>query len=177
MRLWNSFLDDFNGRSFFLNDTWHDLHTLNLYTDAAASLGFGAIFGPYWYYGSWPEHWKSLNIAVLEFYPIVLSVPLWGDLMRNQRIIFFTDNAALVDVINKTTSRDPVIMGFVRRLVLACLQFNILFRAAHVPGVENHLADSLSRLQVSTFTRAAPAGTHPFPTIIPETLLPRSWSI
>ena len=61
--------------------------------------------------------------------------------MRNQRIIFFTDNAALVDVINKTTSRDPVIMGLVRQLVLACLKFNILFRAAHVPGLENHLAD------------------------------------
>ena len=102
LRLWNSFLDDFNGRSFFPNDTWHDSHTLNLYTDATASLGVGAIFGPYWCYGSWPEHWKSLNIAVLEFYPIVLSVLLWGDLMRNQRIIFFTDNAAaLVDVINR----------------------------------------------------------------------------
>ena len=144
LRLWNSFLDDFNGRSFFLNDTLHDSHTLNLYTDAAASLGFGAIFGPYWCYDSWPEHWKSFNIAVLEFYPIVLNVLLWGDLMRNQRIIFFTDNAALVDVINNTTSsRDPVlIMGFVRRLVLACLKFNILFRAAHVSGGENHLADS-----------------------------------
>ena len=141
LRLWNSFVDDFNGRFFFPNDTWHDSHTLNLYTDATASLGFGAIFGPYWCYGSWPEHWKSLNIAVLEFCPIVLSVLLWGDLMRNQRIIFFTDNAALVDVINKTTSRDPVIMGLVRRLVLACLKFNILFRAAHVPGIENHLAD------------------------------------
>ncbi len=100
LRLWNSFLDDFNGRS------------LNLYTDAPASLDFGAIFGPYWCYGSWPEHWKSLNIAVLEFYPIVLSVLLWGDSMQNQRIIFFTDNAALVDVINKTTSRDPVLMEF-----------------------------------------------------------------
>ncbi len=38
LRLWNSFLDDFNGRSFFPNDTWHDSHTLNLYTDATASL-------------------------------------------------------------------------------------------------------------------------------------------
>jgi hypothetical protein len=97
--------------------------------------------------------------------------------MKNQRIIFFTDNAALVDIINKTTSRDPMIMGFVCRLVLACLKFNILFRAKHVPGVENHLADSLSRLQVTSFTQAAPVGTHPSPTIIPETLLPSNWLI
>ncbi len=100
-----------NGPPFFLNDTWHGSRTLNLYTDAAASFGFGGFLVRIGCCGSWPEHLKSLNITVLEFYPIVLSVFLWGDLMRNQCIIFFTDNAALVDVINKTTSRDPVIMG------------------------------------------------------------------
>ena len=47
--------------------------------------------------------------------------------MRNQRITFFTDNAALVDIINKATSRDATVMVFVRRLVLASLNFNICF--------------------------------------------------
>jgi hypothetical protein len=57
---------------------------------------------------TWPEHWKGFNI--ITFYPIVLSLLLWGDLMKNQCIIFFTDNAALVDIINKTTSQDPMVM-------------------------------------------------------------------
>ena len=56
------------------------------------------------FYGPWSECWKSLNIAVLEFYPIVLSVIIWGHLMRNQHITFFTDNEALVHVINKSSS-------------------------------------------------------------------------
>ena len=43
--MWQSFLDDFNGRSFFLSDIWPDSFSLNLYTDAAASLGYGAVFG------------------------------------------------------------------------------------------------------------------------------------
>ena len=55
----------------------------------------------------------------------------------------------LVDIINKSTPRDVIVMIFVRRLVLACLKFNILFRARHVAGVKNILADSLSQLQVS----------------------------
>ena len=63
-----------------------------------------------------------------------LSVLLWGDKMRNQRITFFTDNAALVDIINKSTSWDVIVMIFVRRLVLACLKFNILFRLAMFLG-------------------------------------------
>ena len=100
-----------------------------LYTDAAAGFGFGAIFGKLWCFGPWPEHWKLFNIVILEFYLIVLSVLLWGPLMRNQRILFYTDNAALVDIINKTTSRNHTIMVLVRQLVLACLKFNIFFRA------------------------------------------------
>ena len=177
LSMWQSFLDDFNGRSFFLSDIWLDSFSLNLYTDAAASLGYGAVFGNEWCFGAWPDNWKQLNITILEFYPIVLSVLLWGDKMRNQRITFFTDNAALVDIINKSTSRDVIVMIFVRRLVLACLKFNILFRARHVPGVKNILADSLSRLQVSKFKQLAPVGVHASPTVIPTDLLPPNWPI
>ena len=85
----------------------------------------------------------------------MLSVLVWGYKMRNKRITFYTDNAALVDIINKATSRDVIVMIFVRRLVLACLKYNILFRARHVPGVKNVLADSLFRLQVAKFKQLA----------------------
>ena len=97
--------------------------------------------------------------------------------MRNQRIIFFTDNAALVDIINKTSSRDATIMVFVRRLVLTCLKYNILFRARHVPGIHNELADSLSRLQVSKFKQLAPVGVHSLPTLLPYHLQSQNWQI
>ena len=107
----------------------------------------------------------------------MLSVLLFGDAMRNQRITFFTDNAALVDIINKATSRDATVMVFVRRLVLACLNFNIVFRARHVPGVKNVLADSLSRLQVSRFRQLAPVGVQSTPTTIPIPLLPHNWQL
>ena len=177
LEIWRSFLDDFNGRSIFLSDVWTDSFSLNLYTDAAGSLGFGAVFGCDWFYGGWPENWKQFNITILEFYPIVVSVLVWGHNMRNKRITFCTGNAALVDIINKATSRDVIVMIFVRRLVLACLKYNILFRARHVPGVKNVLADSLSRLQVAKFKQLAPVGVQPSPTVIPAQLLPQNWPI
>ena len=74
---------------------------LKLFTDAAGSIGFGAIFGNAWCYRRWPDHWLHRNIAILEFFPIVLSLCLWGDKMCNRSILFFTDNEALVHVINK----------------------------------------------------------------------------
>jgi hypothetical protein len=151
LSFWQTFMLGFNDRSFFLNDVWQDSLTLNLYTDAAASLDYGAIFGNEWCFGACCENWKHFNITILQFYPIILSVLLWGDRMSSQRVTFSTDNAALVDIINKATSRDSTVMIFVRQLVLACLNFNILFRARHVPGVKNVFADSLSRLQVTKF--------------------------
>ena len=177
LRIWYQFLCDFNGRSFFLDDVWLDSEVLHLYTDASGSLGFGAIFGTQWFYGRWPDSWKGFNIAVLEFFPILLSILIWGGSMRNQRILFFTDNEAVVHVINRSSCRNPRLMFFVRHLVLACLKYNILFRARHVPGVHNPLADSLSRLQVQRFRKLATQYMQPIPTVIPLTLQPQSWQI
>jgi hypothetical protein len=101
-----TFLSSFNRRSLFLDDTWSNNHKLNLYTDASGAIGFGTLFGREWCYGKWPENWLKYSIAVLEFYPIVLSLCSWGHRMSNQCVLFFTDNESLVSVINKQTSKD-----------------------------------------------------------------------
>jgi hypothetical protein len=177
LRVWLGFLSSFNGVYFFRNEVWENSIKLKLFTDAAGAIGFGAIFGNAWCYGEWPPHWLHRNIAVLEFFPIVLSLCLWGQKMRNQSILFFTDNEALVHVINKQSCRDKTLMVFVRKLVSICLDNNILFRAKHIPGTHNTLADCLSRLQVQTFQKLAPASMNPFPTDIPLHLQPQSWPI
>jgi hypothetical protein len=151
LRTWQTFLSFFNGRSLFLDDTWSNNHKLNLYTDASGAIGFGALFGREWCYGKWPENWLKYSIAVLEFYPIVLSLCLWGHRMSNQCVLFFTDNESLVPVINKQTSKDSDLMTFVRTMVLVCLQNNILFKAKHIAGSRNVLADSLSRFRGQKF--------------------------
>ena len=74
LKVWLSFLAEFNGRSFFIEDAWQNSSKLSLYTDASGALGFGTIFGSRWCYGKWPPDWAYRNIAILEFYPIVLKV-------------------------------------------------------------------------------------------------------
>ena len=95
---------------FFLSDGWYDSHQLQLYTDASGTLGFGASFGKNWCYGEWPDSWRHRNIAYLEFYPIVLSLRLWGHEIQNRRVLFFTDNEAVVHVINKQSCRDKDVL-------------------------------------------------------------------
>jgi hypothetical protein len=166
LRTWLHFLESFNGRSLFLPNRWITSPSLHLYTDASGTLGYGAVLGNAWFWGTWDGSWRNQNITLLEFYPIVLSIQVWGHLFANKCLVFHTDNLALVSVINSQTSKEPRVMHLVRELVLSSMNHNILFRAQHIAGIRNVLADSLSRLQVELFQQLHPAAD-PAPTPIP----------
>ena len=170
------FLAKFNGKSFFLKDTWEMPHNLERYTDAAGSIGYGAVFGKHWFGGEWPVTWKTYNIAVLELFPIVLAVHIWGHLMADKCVVFFTDNVAVVDIINKQTSKHQSIMVLIRDLVSSCLTHNVLFHAKHIPGFYNTRANYISRSQVAKFKELSP-DVEENPTTVPDNLLPKSWSL
>ena len=165
---WSTFLWQFNGASIFLDSKWWESPDLELYTDAAASLGFGGYFSGKWFQGRWSADFRRLSpsIAACEFVPIVVAIVVWGKLFRGRRVLFWSDNQAVVTIINKQTSKCPIIMGMVRRLVIQCLKFNILFKAKHVCGTDNNIADALSRFQMERFRALAPladAGMSPLP--------------
>ena len=94
--------------------------------------------------------------------------------MSDKCAIFFSDNAAVVDIINKQTSKDKAIMVLLRDLVLSCLKHNILFQTRHIPGFINSSADYLSRSQVTKFKEISPDADK-FPTHVLENLMPKSW--
>ena len=152
----------FYGISFFCNEEWCSSTTLNLYTDASGSIGFGAVFCSSWCYGCWPPSWLYHNFAILEFCPIILSLYLWVIKSAITQFCFFTDNEVLVHVI-KQSCCDKTLMVFVCKLVIVCPKNNILFKAKHIAGVKNKLADCSSRFQVQTFKQLAPAHGEPFP--------------
>ena len=83
------------------------------------------ICGPEWFFGRWPSSWNALNITVLELYPIMSAVETWVVSWANSSVCFFTDNKALVTIINKQTSRKPSAMVLMRKLILSCLRYNI----------------------------------------------------
>lgn len=172
LNAWCEFIDNFNGKSMFINDDWQNSHKLNLYTDAAGRFGYGAVFGTKWFYGTWEDLslQQDYNITFKELFPIVIAVETWGQALANQSILFHSDNIAVVEIINKISSKDTSVMCLVRRLVLACLRHNILFQAEHIPGKINTLPDLLSRLQVQKFLGLAPYMDR-FPTTVPKQYL------
>lgn len=133
-------------------------------------LGVAAVFGSKWFADEWTQTLLPLQIAVKELFPIVLALEIWGSEMANRKILFMSDNMAVVEVINKQSSKEKCLMHLLRRLVLVCLSKNIFFKAKHIPGKYNVVADSLSRLQFQRAREAAPYLDQQ-PTAIPEHLL------
>lgn len=107
LSVWLKFLQDHNGR-FFLDNRVTPTHDVELFTDASAQLGYGAVFGNQWFSGEWEEWWKDQNIMFLELYPIVVALEVWGTELQNKQLVLHTDNLALVTVLRKQTSKDTL---------------------------------------------------------------------
>jgi hypothetical protein len=124
----------------------------------------------------WPAQWELseilTDITFLELFPVVVALNIWGYYLRNKKIIFHVDNQAVVYIINKKLSRSPRVMPLVRKLVFACLEFNILLKSEHIPGYLNSLADSLSRCDFQKFRRLCPTAD-----INPCAIPPHLWSV
>ncbi len=169
LRMWEIFLQHFNGVSIFSEQAWLGEDDLELFTDACKSVGFGGYFKGKWFRGKWKKSCAHYSIAWLEFFPILVAVVLWGDLLKGKRIILRSDNRSVIAIINRQTSRCPSIMKLVRFFVLQCLKHNIAFTARHIAGKHNSIADALSRFQEDRFRKTAPLAD-PHETEIPDFL-------
>lgn len=67
-----------------------------------------------------------------------------------------SDNEAIVHVLNKQSCKEKTLMKLIRRLVLTSLSYNIYFKAKHIAGKKNLLADKLSRFQFQEAFKIAP---------------------
>lgn len=95
------------------------------------------------------------NLVLLELFLVVLEVELWGASFRDLKVRFHGDNMGVVQVINRITASSPPVIRLLQHLVLRCLQLNVFIHAVHLPGVENVIADALSRFQWDRFRELA----------------------
>lgn len=95
---------------------------------------------------------KHHYINVKELFPITVALETWGHSLQNSSVLFFSDNEAVVAVINKQTSKDKDMMVLLRTLVVAALKFNVHFKSKHIPGKYNILADHCLVCRSNVFT-------------------------
>ena len=118
---------------------------LSLYTDASLT-GFGATLNNCHFKGNWSPEEQTLHINNLELLAITKSVKHFQDLLRNQEVLFCTDNSTTVASFNKqggTKSWELTTMAWELWTLLDSL--NCRAKARHIPGRLNVVADMLSR--------------------------------
>ena len=173
--MWLMFFENYNGVSVFHDRFWVSNEDVELFTDSAAGqgLGFGAVYGHKWTYGIWPEKWHlegiTKDITVLETFPILVSLVIWGPSLRNKKILFRSDNESVTYILNTMTSRSEQIMILLRAITLQCMEHNIVIKSKHIPGKTNMLSDCLSRSKLQKFHELAPEAD-PQPVAVPNQL-------
>lgn len=111
---------------------------LELFTDATGSVGFVAFFQGRWCVNRWPEGLAGSalirNLMLLELFPIVVAVKLWGKEFKDWRVCFHCDNMGVVHAINSLSASSLPVVLLLRHLVLRCLTWNIVVPVVDIPG-------------------------------------------
>ena len=155
---WDSFLPSWNGVAMFLDPEWTAADSLQLYTDASGSLGFGAYFNGAWFRGDWQPHQRLplRSIQWQELFAIVAAASTWGHLWAGLRIHFHCNNLPIVQAWARQSAKHPDLMWLLRTLFLVAAQHSFTIRLSHLPGRLNSIADALSRNNLPLFFTLAP---------------------
>ena len=131
-------------------------------TDAATSTGGGGALSDHPEEGKltlceerirWSElefnifQAQGVSINVLELFAGIYHVLLWGNRLRGKVVKLFIDNTSAVSWLNNRRGNVKSVGGIalLRVLSVYCMIAKIRIICEHIPGVENILADKLSR--------------------------------
>ena len=107
---WHHFLDQWHGVSFWLLPGLSPTTDLEVPSDAAGLLGFGAFFQGQWFYGSWAFPQQSQSIACKKLFPVAIAAFVWGPQWCKRYVLFCSDNEAVVHMLSSRTSKIPCLM-------------------------------------------------------------------
>ena len=99
----------------------------------------------WWIQHKWPQVMEDHHISIREMIPIVMLDALWGKRWQRQSVRFWSDNSAVVALINSGSSRENTLMHLMRCLVFIMAHYNFVALAAHIKGSDNNVSDALSK--------------------------------
>ncbi|XP_066288330.1 uncharacterized protein [Branchiostoma lanceolatum] len=153
LRWWSSFLPSYNGVSWISHAGWSEPDAV-FSSDACLSGcgGFSQGTGEY-FHAAFPASLLEAQPCInsLELLAILVCARLWGGRWAGQRIVVMCDNEASVTVLNSGRSRSAFLQTCLRNLWLCAATGQFELRAVHIPGLENRLADHLSRWSTSQY--------------------------
>ena len=147
---WITILNTFPGKQVFHKPS------INVVQFDACNTGSGFTYQGDWGYIDWecdiPEL-TNLHINCKETISAVLAARRWAPMWRDSRVMFMTDSIVARSCIAKGTSKNPLLLPWVRELHIYSVLYNFDIDACWLPGVENQIPDAISRLRLPHLRR------------------------
>lgn len=170
---WQHHLLTWNGTTLLYELQWTSSASLQLATDAC-NTGYGARYGNEWFNGQWTDAELTLatrdsrtSMPYLELTALLYAAATWGHTWARKQITFLCDCNPIVQALTSHKSSNPHIQQMERTLIHLAATHNFHYRVQHVPGVDNVLADALSRFDMQTFRHSLPSANHSPTTRVP----------
>ena len=154
IKWWSRYLRRFNGIEMMYPSDPLGLSLEQLLdTDALVNCGDAQMVGGGSYFGN--QYWSrpfppklqdpTIPIHIKEFWVVVVSAWLWGESWRGKMVYIFSDNDAVVEVLQKEKPKDPKMLVLLQEfLYITCTRnFTPVFRK--IGSKENLIADFISR--------------------------------
>ena len=138
------FLTSYNGTTFYHQPPLHK----HIYLDASLE-GLGGCYDNHVYALCIPRGYNNYNIAHLEILNVVVALKIWAPLCANKSIQIMCDNMAVVEVLTCGRARDSIMATCARNVWLLAAMFNVNIIVSHIKGLDNSIADLLSRWHVT----------------------------
>ena len=135
-----TFLDTYNGTTYY-KVTEQDAQ---VHLDASLT-GLGGIYGSLVYALPIPRGYRDYSIVHLEILNILVACKIWASHWENKKIQIFCDTLAAVEVLTSGRTRDETLATCARNIWPFSALYNIHFTFSHIAGVQNTIADLLSR--------------------------------
>ena len=130
-----------DGFGFYLESTPPPLDTQQWPTHLRVGTGFSGLYSPC----HDDFHTQSGHMQWCELLAVLSALYMYGPLLENQSVLFYVDNKTDVHIINRQATRSERLAGLLRALYALALKHKICIHAQHRRGVDNTLADFLSR--------------------------------
>ena len=139
--------------SFLYDEEWTNSPDVELYTDAS-DKGFGCYFQGEWCQGTFPLHSfgdKQMSINWCKLYAVTMALALGGPQLTGKCLLFHCDNASVVHIMAKASSRSKTMMVLVCTFTLLAMPHNVHIKIQHIAGANNKVADALSCFDIERF--------------------------
>lgn len=138
LMIWKYFLEEFNGITYMLDETWLSNYDLQLFSDSSslAENGCSGYFMGRRFFLQWPKEWENTDIlkdmTYLEIIPIALAIYLWNAELFKKRVLFHVDNIAVVTILNTKALQSACALNILRRIVYWTLIGNCHIKAVYI---------------------------------------------